>query len=318
VRLTGGFALALGLAVATAHALQPPASHADDQFANAKDRYDKGDYAGALALFRVAFGETSSPNARLYIARSLRELGKTVEAYQEMKATVQDAKARADAEARYAKTRDAAAAELGLLELRVARLLVAVDPATPNAAVTLNDAPLPVARLGAFFPVEPGKLRVVATADGRGQVAQEVELAGGQEAAVVLTFPPAAGHARGPARVVTRSDGAVRTLGFVHLGVGAAGLVTLMVAGLLASDKESELDETCGERRCTDPAAAEIIDDGKTLQTIANVGLGVGIVGVLAGTAMVIFGGPSDEDEDAPAVVIEPGPGAGLGVRARF
>ncbi len=68
----------------------------------------------------------------------------------------------------------------------------------------------------------------------------------------------------------------------------------MAVTGAAAQSKFSTLEEECADSRCTDPQYDRVIDDGKTLATVANVTLGVGIVGVLAGTAMIIFGGPSE------------------------
>ncbi|HHH12142.1 MAG TPA: hypothetical protein ENK23_08750, partial [Sorangium sp.] len=81
-------------------------------FATAQELYDQHQCDAALPLFRKLHDQTSSPNARLYIARCYRQQGKMVEAYTEMQATLADAEARAALEDRYEPTRLAAATEL--------------------------------------------------------------------------------------------------------------------------------------------------------------------------------------------------------------
>ena len=107
----------------------------------------------------------------------------------------------------------------------------------------------------------------------------------------------------------------------VLLGAGAAGFVTFAVAGIMANNRFSDVEEACGGQ-CTDPAFNDEIDGGRTMDLVANVGLGVGLGLGVAGALMVIFGGPDDGPDDGSAAVSvlgTPLPGGGLlGVRARF
>src|SRR5689334_2876510 len=107
-------ALSLCLTVPSMAAAQTAAVAADtrEQFAAAQKLFEAKDFTGALPKFKELVDATGSPNARLYVARCLRELGRTAEAYDEMATTVRDATQRAEAETKYAPTRDAAAAEM--------------------------------------------------------------------------------------------------------------------------------------------------------------------------------------------------------------
>ena len=117
------------------------------------------------------------------------------------------------------------------------------------------------------------------------------------------------------------SGGGVRFAGYFLLGAGAAGFVTFAVAGIMANNRFSDVEEACGGQ-CTDPAFNDEIDGGRTMDLVANVGLGVGLGLGVAGALMVIFGGPDDGPDDGSAAVSvlgTPLPGGGLlGVRARF
>src|SRR4051794_9904808 len=74
------------------------ASDADEaakaKFAAALRLHKAGKFEEALGLFRELVQTTGSPNARLYVALCLEQLGKNVEAYKEMLYTMKEAGAR--------------------------------------------------------------------------------------------------------------------------------------------------------------------------------------------------------------------------------
>jgi len=146
-----GILLAL-LAVAGAAHAKPgepadrgkPAAESDQgatAFTEGRKRFKAGQYAEALPLFEQAFQASHSPNARLYLARTLRALDRLTEAYTELQATLDEARARAESEPRYVETRDASAAELALLEPKVGKLTVVLSGPTAGAEVRIDGAP---------------------------------------------------------------------------------------------------------------------------------------------------------------------------------
>lgn len=293
-------------------------------FTEALKLWESGDYAAALPLFRQAAGATGSPNARLYIARCLRDMGQLPAAYEEMSRTVQDAMAKAKTEKRYVATRDTAAAELALLERRVGKVVVALHKSLADAQVTLNGQLLEPARLGQPVPVDPGRISIVATGSGGNSAQRDVDVAagavvtvtmavGGAPAPVVDTLPQPA-----PPPPEERPDdggegfGVLRAVGIGVAAVGVGGFVMFAVGRVMRDDEIATLEEECGAGPCTDPAFQDTIDSGRTAETISGVGLGIGIAGVLAGTALIIFGGPSS---DAAAAGWSPTPN---GIRVRF
>ncbi|RLB62534.1 MAG: hypothetical protein DRI90_08845, partial [Deltaproteobacteria bacterium] len=100
-----------------------------EAFARGRTLWEAGDHVAAYPFFQRALEATGSPNARIYVARRLRELGRLPEAYEEMSTTWQDAMAMAKTEDRYVATRDAAAAELVMLEQQVGKVIVLPPPA---------------------------------------------------------------------------------------------------------------------------------------------------------------------------------------------
>lgn len=323
--------LALATALGAAAAV-PGVAAADDaadaakQFATAQDLYDNGRHDEALPMFREAFRATGSPNARLYVARSLRELGRLAEAYEEMSETLRDATARADTEAKYVQTRDAAASELALLERRVGRVIVAIANPPSGVTVSLNGNELPGGRVGAPVAVMPGMITVSVEAPGREPVTREVTVGAGETKTVALALEEGTGKAApSPATQdeAPSSGGGVRTAGFVVAGLGVAGMGLFAVTGLMANSKFKTLEEECGGVRCTDPKYADTIDSGKTLDLLATIGLIAGATGIAAGGAMILFGGSSSADDQsarapkAPAVGVSITP-QGASVRGAF
>ena len=104
-----------------------------------------------------------SPNARLNVALCLEQLGKNVEAYKEMLHTMKEAGARNDG--KYQQTRDAAEAELAVLNVRVAKLVVTLADSPPGLAITVDGVPVEASDIGGSLLLEPGAHKIEAAAD---------------------------------------------------------------------------------------------------------------------------------------------------------
>lgn len=285
---------------------------AQDLYTSAQKLFDQGNFAEALIGFRHAYNASASPNARIMIGTCLVALGRTVEAYDEMSATLREATKRAETEPKYVRTRDAAAKHVALLESKVGKLVVElVNPA--GVDVTVNGTRLPPDKRGAPVAVEPGTVVVTAThTDGRVE-RREQTVQAGESAQMTVVFPeapPKKVEAPGPVRVEVpkpaggdeaRRGGTVRTAGIALAGVGVAGLVVFGVTGLMARSRFTTLEEECHAARCTDLKYADVVDSGMALSTAANVGLALGAAGLLGGGLMIWLGGPSAGRGAAPS-----------------
>jgi len=301
-------------AVASAEDASPPAHAADPkaQFAEAVKLYKAERFAEALPLFESLEKETHSPNASLYVGHCLKALGRTADAYRAFESS---AKA-AGSDERYAETRSAAVAELTDLGLRVARLVVAPVETPPGLVVRVDGKPLEAAEFGAHRVLEAGEHHVDAEAPGREPTAQDVYIDGGETRTVTLTLKQLGAAPAAPPPPAPSPRAGLRIGGFVGLGVGAAGLATFVIAGLGAKSAHDELEQACSATPCLDAAHRDDADRGRTLQTVANVGLAVGVVSAAAGGALLYFGYKGS----APAEVgwsVVPG-GLAANVRGRF
>ncbi|MBW2455191.1 MAG: hypothetical protein JRI68_11805 [Deltaproteobacteria bacterium] len=288
-------------------------------FGQARDKWNAKDYAGALPLFEAAVADSGSPNARIYVARCLHELGRLVEAYEQMSLTVRNAIELAKTEDRYVRTRDTAAAELALIEAQLGKVIVVLDRELAGATVTVGERPIESGRIGMPVAVVPGQ--IVVRASGIGEpVEQRLAIAAGQTQTVTLA--PAGAFAPGPAPGPDPPDdstdfGVMRGIGIGVATLGAAAMVVFAITTVQADDKLATLEEDCGGARCTDPSYADVVDDGQTAETIANVSLVAGAALLAGGAAMIIFGGPSEPDETTALLGVTP-EGGFVGLRGSF
>lgn len=266
-----------------------------DAFVEAQASFDAKDYATALQGFQALLTETGSPNARLYVARSLRELGRIAEAYDEMAATVREARERAEAEPKYVGTRDAAAAELALLEAQVGHVMIALADAPRGVSVKLDGEPVKADRLGRPLTVMPGSHEIVVAGPGVETETRPIELTGGETKSVAFALSPVVTQVEPPvAESPASTGGEVRIVGIVLASLGAASLGAFGATYALADDRFSTLERECPSAQCAVPKYADVVDEGKALERASIATLVAGAALLVAAVPMVIVGGPSD------------------------
>jgi hypothetical protein len=281
-------------------------------FKEAQEHFDGARYEQALELSRKAHTATQSPNARLYVARSLKGLGRFDEAYEEMTLTLDDAAAKADAEPKYIATRDAAAAELALLKQKIGKVIVAIVEPPPGVVVKVNGNAIAPDRIGNPLAVLPGDSIIVVEAEGHERYERTIQIGAGSASTVAVRLIKLSDDVPAPTPPPVdpgprQSGGLSKTWGYVGLGVGAVGLTTFTIFALSAKSTHDQLEEDCGGR-CTDPKFQDDVDSGKRAQTIANIGLGVGVIGVAAGVTVLLLGGSAKEPPPAAAFHWNRGP----------
>jgi hypothetical protein len=277
----------------------PPAAVAAEapdtqaRFAEAVKLYKDGTFEQALPLFERLAADTDSPNAQLYVGYCLVKLGRQVEAHRAFSRVLGTSSAPRDD--KYDTTREAARAELFALEPFVAKVVVAPAESPPGLRVSLDGLALDPAVFGLLYAVEPGTHRIEAVADGRAPLARSIQVAAGEIKTLTLLLPkpeapPVSPAAKAPAPA--RDDGAtLRMLGWSSLGIGAAGLAVFAVAGVSAKSVHDDLEAECGGAGgCSDAEHQDDASRGKTLQTVANVGLVVGLAGAAGGAVLLLVG----------------------------
>jgi hypothetical protein len=287
------------------------------RFQTALARFDAQEFAEALPLFQQAWQLTRSPNARFYVARCLIELGRHTEAYAELNGVIADATAANDP--RYVPTRSAAQTELATLEPRISTLSITLPEPTSGLIVTLDGSPLGLAQLREPLVLEPGVHQLKAQATGMQPQDLTLELKAGRAQSVPLRFTPARTESPKPAAPSPPKAtglGTVRAAGLVTGGVGVAALGVFAVTGVMAKSKYDSVQGACGGTRCVGDSYGAEIDQGKSLQTIANVSIVFAGLAIATGGALFAFGPRPSADPQLGATVL---PGGGYAsYRGRF
>jgi len=309
----GVFAL-LTVTSLAARAVAKPLS-LEKRFERAQKLHDAGRCKQALPLFEELTAATKSPNARLYVARCLKQVGRIAEAYEQMRATTREARTLAATESRYVATRNAAAAELAIIEPMVGRLLVRLVERPNGLTLKLNDRQIALTALAKPLGVAPGRYTLVAQAAGRSPLTLEGRIGADELATIDVNWNEAKSD-RPSTEEPSPPMGNLRIGGIVVGGFGVASLAAFGVTAVMAKNEFRALEDKCGSEPCP-PELGDRIDKGRTLQTVANVSLAVGSTAILAGSAMIIFGGPSDAEPATSQLVFQAYP-FGASLRGRF
>jgi tetratricopeptide (TPR) repeat protein len=320
----GRMVLALTMVVAwsgVARATDDSAKGAARELANeAKRDYDASRFEDAGHKFQRAYEVAKVPTLAVWAARALARCGQLVAASELYRQAthltpndlwVGNAQQRAQADAEK---------ELAELQPRIPRLRVRVEGAAANEVeVTIDEVKLASALYGFEIPKDPGRRRIVGKRGGE-TVEQAIELGEGERKQAVLTFKAALAEKlpigeTDQARqrrdeLVTaqpapaRSGGAQRTWGWVAVGVGAAGLITGAVTGIVVA-ADSGLRNDCPNNTC-DSSKSDKANTYNLMRNLSTVGFIVGGVGVAVGVTLLLW---APKHEAAPQMALWFGPG---------
>ncbi len=290
---------------------------AQARFLKGRDLFAQGRFDAALEQFRGSHDVVASPNARLYAARCLREQKRLAAAYTELGRTAAEARAQSRDDPRYARTAEAADEERRALAPKLGMLTVTV--VNPEATTTLkvDGDELQRDEWADAIPAAPGSSEVTVQTPGRVPLKQSVAVQAGEAKAlrfdaatagpVTAGGEPHAAASIAPAAEPPSADAGrarMRTASYVAGGVGLAGLVTFGVAGALSAGKFSDLKTACGGP-CP-PSRQGDIDAGRQEQTIANVGLVIGLLGVATGVTLFLMSAPKTSPPPSAGLVFAP------------
>ncbi len=288
-------ALAAGKSVEVAS--QEEMSRAQAQFEVGRGHFEASRWDEAVAAFRASHDVVASPTTHLMLGRALRKGGRLLEAWTELWLAADEARELSSRIPRYAEAAELAEAEVAGLRLEIALVSVKVEGAPQGADLRVAGAAIDETGWRSI-PVVPGKTRIeVAAGDGR-TAATTIDAVAGAEHEVLLALAASSGApapAAGASPIPVAADAeppprpARRGIGvpvIAAAGVGLAGFVTFGVFGAMTRSTNSSLEEKCPDQRCPE-SVRDDVDTGRTQQTIANVGLAVGLVG--AGAAVTLF-----------------------------
>jgi hypothetical protein len=334
----------------------PTAAYAqtDDQRAGARAAGDAGlqaynakDWAACKDYFTRAQSLVDAPPLLLYIARCSVQLGQLVsarEAYLKIRREV----VTPDKPQAFRDAKVNAETELAALEPRIPYLNINVTGgAGKTVSVKIDGADVPPALVGIPHPVDPGEHKLEASAEGMTAAPKAVTLQEGQRQDVTMELvagaaTPTPGQT-GPATSDSSTPGTapdqapptpvdtvsgkgppLRTIGFVTMGVGVAGLVVGGVFFAQASSNSSDADSKYNQFHCAmsctpdqQQQVKDLDNQASSARSVAFVSGGLGIVAVGVGLTLVLL--PRHNEPPKQALTLTPVVGIGsLGLRGAF
>ncbi|HTQ42673.1 MAG TPA: tetratricopeptide repeat protein, partial [Polyangiaceae bacterium] len=231
-----------------------------DHFTAGKQAFEAKNYEKAAMELRASLEVVDSPNARLELARALRDGGKLDEAWAEYERVVQDATKLAAKEERYAKTADAATTERTDVEAKLAFVLVAVAHPPAGAVLKVGGKTVSQDQWDEPIVAPAGAVDVVLTdATGKELARQTVMATVGQKLPVDLDARPAPAPTPAPTVIAPEDKpdngpppadapsrpasprAKLRPYAYVAGGVGVAGLAAFTIFGLMSNSAFSDL-----------------------------------------------------------------------------
>ena len=288
---------------------------------------DAGDCRNAVEKLERAEALRHAPTILGRLGECQVALGKIVLGTENLQRVVREQLA-ADAPAAFRDAQVRAQKVLDTALPRIGKLKIVVEPAGTQASVKVNGEQVPPAVLGVERPTDPGNHQVEASAPGYLPTSAAVRLADGGSETVTLRLQPDPNAAAAPPPVAgpppmgpppgppmggpptppdppappdpgadaASSGGGSKTLAFVALGIGGAGLIAGSITGLMAMSKTKDLEDLCDDDKvCRDEESFDEYDSAKNLATISTIAFGVGAVGVGAGVILLVTSGGSSE-----------------------
>jgi tetratricopeptide (TPR) repeat protein len=297
-----GVVLALSLALAAlpsgvAHAQSATDSAtAESLFNEALTLLDRKKPAEACPKLEASQRLDPGVGTLLYLADCYQQMGRSASAWATFREAAYMAKDRKD-------DREPMAIENARsLEPKLSYLTVEVTPPTGVVLEIKRDGkPMADALWNTAIPVDPGSHTVEVSAPGKKPWSTTLKIAEGprQESVVVPALedapaPLVSAPASTPPPVeLDRSAGmsTQKTLGWVLLGVGSAGLITSGVLALLARGDNNDASAECrpDRVRLCNPEGVELGESAQSKATWAGVSAGIGLAALGAGVTVLIM-----------------------------
>ncbi len=313
-------AAALACLVTVSPAAAAPSTPAASDVAAARELFreaaqlaQQGKWEDARSRYERSYALRPSTLTRYSLGLAQKETGRLVDAIESFRAFLRDPSDEATEQYRGAAERT-----IRELEPRLATLVVNVPPASASAIVTVDGGLLVPAAVGVSRPVDPGRHRIEAKANGFELFTAEVDLSegGSGEVTIVLKAVAVADHAASvgtsiPPDAASQPGQKPRTLAWALAVSGGALLtcgVTLGVVGVSKARNAETSDDS-------DASSA------RTFALVGDITAGVGLVTAAIGTWMLLAPAGNEPAPSTSRTAVRPwtGPGsAGLSFSGSF
>ncbi len=298
--LGAGVLLLVWPAAAAAASSESDRSMAQSLFEDARRLMTEKDYAAACPKLAESLRLDPSGGTLLNLALCREQEGKLATAWSYFKQALSSAKR----DGRPDRVK-AAEEHLSALEGRVPAVKIAVTEPQPTEEVFVDGELVGSAAWGTSMALDPGEHRVSARVPGQPEWSLSFELPVGQTITIeVPAFPATASAEPAPAAGVEPEPGAGsgrKTLGWVVAGAGVVALGVGSYFGVDALSKQEKSDQHCPTKATCSNEGVEFSNQANSSAWVANIGIGVGLVGVIAGTYLVLSAPSSPKASAAPA-----------------
>ncbi|MEZ4223468.1 MAG: hypothetical protein R3B13_21150 [Polyangiaceae bacterium] len=289
--------------------------------------HNEGNHAAACPKFEASLKRYDGLGTRGKLAECYEKSGRVASAWAAYREVAVLARKAGEA------TREQVASERAKqLEARLPYLVVEVPEAArvPGLRVERNGELVDAGAFGARVAVDPGKYRIVASAEGYTPWNGEVAIAESESQRVAipaLTKLPPEETAPSPVPAPSQNSSQpepeapleqpapspLKTVGLVAAGVGVASLTVGAYFGLRAnSEWNSAFDDGhCGSNNVCTAEGQDLTDSARSAAVLANIFVGAGVV-LVGGGAALYFTAPSERPKTtARGLRVSPGVGAG-------
>lgn len=327
--------LFVGMALGSAVILSPTSAAAEDEdtLREARGKFQKGlelehagDFGSALKLFRDVGQIKMTPQVRYHIATCEENLGQLVAALGGYELAL------AQSEEMHPDFNAEVQGSIDELRARIPKLSIQRAEGSEAAQIQLDGVQLGENSIGGETPVDPGPHTITATAPGFEDYQKTVTVAEGSVEVVSVELVKLAKRQRGSGPGEVTVDSSSKDFGpwpYVAGGVGVGGLIiggSLLGVALGKFGKQKDLCggdvKSCQAAESDREQVDKLGKQASGFETGGWIGIGVGVVGLGAGVAMLVMsGGEKEAPPSATELRLRPysvGSDAGLSVVGAF
>jgi len=286
---------------------------------------NSGEHEQAVAKFRESYNIVASPNSQLMLGRALMKLNRLMDAYRELEQAVKRATDLAATQVKYQKTAESAKREMEDLRGELAFVTV-----LPGTEVILGGRKLSAADWGKPQPMMPGRTKVeIVASDGRTRE-KNIRLDPGMNKVLTADFSSSSsrvsrGEDSDKEEAETREESSSssapltsrRNLGYIAGGVGLVGIAGFAATALYANSTFGDPADDCSEqgtsttrKLCSKTDLGNAEAKGRMMGA-SYVMLGIGVLGIGAGTYLIFSKDSSASASNAPLQMTALGIGPG-------
>jgi hypothetical protein len=297
----------LAMLVATTPARSQQESVAESLFRQGREEMKRGEPALACPKFEESYRLDPSAGTLLNLGLCEAALGHTATAWTKLHQFLDVAP---DGDARLRLARE----NIAKLETQLSWVQLVVDQSVEPLVVQLDDVELRDVSLSQAVPVNPGdhSVRVSLQSGESNETRFQIRAAEKLNVTVPLPSrrslpessfrpplltptvepPPSGTPARVAKRAPTPKNGnGERAVAYTLGAIGATGLVTSGIFGLLALRDKNVARAHCPHRECQDQTGLDAVQSGARNETVSTAAFVVGAVGVATGAALLWHAG---------------------------